>query len=356
MGFLAVLGCEVCGFGFGPPTPRFKAWLRRVKVWGLGANNYGKPLTEFSLPCFLRKLLLKIRAFRPQPFIPKGEVQTKIIAVIAVVMAMMGSADEPFPDGMVQKPAGVNLDIEVIHHAGEGHDGQVGYNGIKVHGNDHQDQRKDEAFQQTFNRVKGKSRPGRWDPAIVVNFVNKRVYFGVVHPAVQPVITSFVDEHRYSDAAKKPDPAVRPDIVVQSKPSFLPGHGGTRANNGKNQPGHHRPSDLRSQLAAGIRFLSDLAPRPFVGFPSIKIKMKHPGDQQIAGHHHGKYGCRSCCEQERIGKVNWRHPNQKDKNRDNQPELLIKIILEAYKNQYQPPEPALNLRRRNLSFPLKYGP
>lgn len=38
VGFLAVLGCEVCGFGFGPPTPRFKAWLLAGKGLGFGCK------------------------------------------------------------------------------------------------------------------------------------------------------------------------------------------------------------------------------------------------------------------------------------------------------------------------------
>ena len=48
--------------------------------------------------------------------------------------------------------------------------------------------------------MKGKGGPGRGNVAVVMHFVNEPVYFGQVHPAMEPVVIGLVNECSYQKA------------------------------------------------------------------------------------------------------------------------------------------------------------
>lgn len=97
---------------------------------------------------------------------------------------MMRGADQPFANNMLVKIAGVYLDVKMIDHTAEGHDGELDDEHIQMHRKHKKEQGKKDSLEHTFNGMKRKSCPGRSNAAIVMDFVHYAKHLGLMHLAM----------------------------------------------------------------------------------------------------------------------------------------------------------------------------
>ena len=111
-------------------------------------------------------------------------------------MVMMGGIDQLFSRPAVPEGFREYFHIKVIYHTAEGHQQQVKSQHIDVHREDKEDQRKDQGFYDTFPGVEGEGRPGSGREAVVMYLMHLPEYPGLMHPAVHPIVVSFVKQQR----------------------------------------------------------------------------------------------------------------------------------------------------------------
>lgn len=152
--------------------------------------------------------------------IQKCEVQTEIIAELFMVPGMVCCTDQPFAYRMLVESFGVDLIPEVVDESAHRHDHEQHQQYHSVHGYDHQYEWQKEGLYDGFQRMKGERGPWGSDMAIVVDLMNDPVYGRDMHPAMEQVVVTLVQDHDQDKAQGEVPPSVQAPIQVDKGIAF----------------------------------------------------------------------------------------------------------------------------------------